>query len=62
MATNPVDPIEEEAAAAFADPDVQASIDEFHAELAAGTLRTYSTREAIDRLGLDPDLLADAEE
>jgi|AmaraimetFIIA100_FD_contig_31_3673161_length_254_multi_6_in_0_out_0_1 hypothetical protein len=62
MATNPVDPVEEEAARAFADPEVQASIEEFHRQLKAGTLRTHTTREAIERLGLDPSILNDDDE
>jgi hypothetical protein len=62
VATNPVDPVEEEAARAFADPEVQASIEEFHRQLKAGTLRTYSTREAIERLGLDPSIFDDDDE
>jgi hypothetical protein len=62
VATNPVDPVEEEAARAFADPDVQASIEEFHRQLEAGTLRTHTTREAIERLGLDPSILNDDDE
>ena len=62
VAGNPVDPVEEEARRAFADPEVQASIEEFHRQLKAGTLRAYSTREAIERLGLDPSILTDDDE
>lgn len=61
MTTPPVDPVEEEAQRAFADPEVQASIEDFHRQLEAGSLRTYSTREAIERLGLDPSILDDRE-
>jgi hypothetical protein len=56
---NPVDPLEEEAERVFADPAIRARIEEFHRQRAAGRLRTFSTREAIERLGLDPDLLLD---
>ncbi len=64
MATNPVepvDPLEEEARRVFADPSVRARIEEFHRQRAAGKLRTFTTREAIERLGLDPDLLLDSD-
>ena len=64
MATNPVepvDPLEEEANRVFADPAVRARIEEFHRQRAAGTLKSHSTREAIERLGLDPDLLLDSD-
>jgi len=64
MATNPVeptDPLEEEAKRVFADPAVRARIEEFHRQRAAGKLKSYSTREAIERLGLDPDLLLDSD-
>ena len=45
----------------FADPTVRARIEEFHRQRAAGQLRTFSTREAIERLGLDPDVLLDSD-
>ena len=54
---NPIDPIEEEAERVFADPKVRARIEQFHRDREAGTLRTVSTRDAMRRLGLDPDAL-----
>lgn len=54
---NPTDPIEEEAERVFADPQVRARIERFHRDREAGALRTVSTRDAMRRLGLDPDAL-----
>jgi hypothetical protein len=62
MDSNPMDPVEEQAARAFADPGVQASIEEFHRQLPTGTLRSYTTQEAIERLVLDPGILSEDDE
>jgi hypothetical protein len=62
MATNPVDPVEEEAEYIFSDSEIRASIEEYLLQENEGTLSTgYTTEEIRQRLGLDPSPLTGEE-